>query len=323
MKRGFSFRLLVAALSWLPALAFAVQPPSWWSALHAGEYQAPSWESVYTLTSAHFGPNALPAPEWKDGRVEERSAAEVSADFFAGDGDRTASLSCRLEWVAIPGRLSVEGWGVAYEYYTITSAVCRERASMLFDPSVRESGSGHTVIGDFYLSTNIALLQESEHRPDLLFRIVLKTASSENYRYARFFDTPGYLFDLTCGKSWRMSETSVLKSLRLTGNVGFLCYQMNTRFQNDAPSFYLKCGLDFWKIQWENGAGGYCGWTGDGDQPIVVRSRVSFCPASFGATQGKSASEAKGRLFLQYQYGLNDTAPHRLQLGYTHFFKTN
>ncbi len=291
-------------------LSFAAQVkgwerPQWWFDMHEGKWIRDDWWLAYTLSSAYFGPNALPVPEWKTGKIPEHSAIEASADFFAGGGDWTQSLSLRFEYVPLPGRISIEAWGVLYEHYTITRATRDLRCSMLYIPDGEETGSSNTWIGDFYISTNIAILREAERRPDLMLRLVLKTASSSDLRYSRFFDTPGYMFDFTCGKTWQGPKVA----FRLSGDVGFLCYQRNERLQDDALMLSLNTSFIWERLTWENGTGGYWGWANNGDHPWVIRSRLS-------------AEALKGKLFLQYQYGIEDCAPHRLQLGYCYTFKT-
>ena len=151
------------------------------------------------------------------------------------------------------------------------------------------------------------MLAETRYRPEILGEIVLKTASSRRSRGARFFDTPGYYFDLTLGKDLYNSPAGLLKKLRLVAMGGFLCYQMNDHYQNDAPLYSGKIKLDFGRLSWDNGIGGYCGWTGKGDCPLVLRSRLNF-------------HSAKSSAYIQYQAGLKDYITHSLQAGWVFTF---
>jgi len=248
-----------------------------------------------TYTSGFFGPNALPVPETYDGRISKKHQAEVSADVFWGYGDQTQSLSTRLVYAAIPGKLTISGWGVLAEHYRTTDAVRDLRASQVENPEET------LLIGDLYLSTTIGLLQERRWQPDLNLEIVLKTSSSKTSASARYFDTPGYYFNLTAGKSFHF-KGGLLDELRFVGNYGFLCYQLNQEHQDDAPLFGGKMLLGVGKWTVETGIHGYSGWLNQGDKPLVLRGKLNFKsgPATF---------------FLQYQEALRDYPFRRLQTG--------
>lgn len=284
--------LLLWNLSISPVLALA--PPQWWKELHQYD-PAKSWYQYMTYTSAFFGPNALPIPETFDGRIPTKHQAEVSADVFWGYGDQTQSLSTRFVYAVLPGRLSLSGWGVLAEHYRTSLAVRDLRASQVENPQET------LLVGDFYLSTLIGLLQEKRWQPDLNLEIVLKTSSSKTSASARYFDTPGYYFNLTAGKSLHFNNT-FLEELRLVGNYGFLCYQLNQEHQNDAPLFGGKFLLTSGKWVLEGGLYGYSGWLDQGDKPLVARGKLNF-------RQGPAI------LFLQYQQSLRDYPFMRLQTG--------
>jgi hypothetical protein len=271
-----------------------MEPPDWWKVVQRYEPDKP-WYQYMTYTSGHFGPNALPVPEVYDGRIPATNRIEVSGDAYWGFGDQTQSLSTRLEYVAIPGKLSIAGWGVLAEHYRTTDAVRDFRASQVLYPDET------LLIGDLYLSTNLALLQEKRWMPDLMLEITLKTSSSKTSSSARYFDTPGYYFNLTAGKSLRFRD-SWLEELRLVGNLGFLCYQLNQEHQNDAPLYGGKMLLTSGSWMLEGGLHGYSGWLEQGDRPMVLRGKLNYRqgPATF---------------FLQYQHALRDYPFRRIQTG--------
>lgn len=280
----------------MPVAAIGPTIPEWWKTLH-GYDGTSSWYSYFTYTSSYFGPNAMPVPEISDGKIPEKNSAEVSSDIFWGFGDQTQSLSMRVAYVIVPDRLSISSWGVLAEHYKTTMEIRDKRASMIKD--AEES----FLIGDFYISTLLGICRESVIRPALSLEFVLKTASSKTPIGARYFDTPGYYFDATAGKSLHFKD-SYINEFRLAGTVGFLCYQMNSNFQNDAPIFGLETILGSRDWSWTNGMGGYSGWTGKGDRPLVLRSRFEF-----DIMKGKAAT------FVQYQHALRDYPYRRIQTG--------
>lgn len=281
--------LLTARVGW------SQEPPTWWQGIH-NYNPSKSWYEYMTYSTSYFGPNALPVPELYDGRVPLKSVAEISTDAFWGFGDQTQSLSLRLGWVPMPGRLSFSAWGVLAERYRTTRAVRDARASQI------ESGSGNVLIGDFYLSSMIRLLEEKIHWPTLNLEFVLKTASSKTPIDARFMDTPGYWFNLAAGKSIRL-KSSWLDELRFVGNVGFLCYQLNGFHQNDAPMYGGKVLLKTGKLQLDAGVHGYSGWVQNGDKPLVLRSGFQY-------------DLGNKSFFVHFQHAFRDYPFRRLQLGF-------
>jgi hypothetical protein len=274
--------------------ALAEYPPEWWKAVH--DYNPDkSWYQYMTYTSAYFGPNALPVPETYDGRIPVKHQFEISTDVFWGYGDQTQSFSARLVYAAIPGKLTISSWGVLAEHYRTTDAIRDLRASQVEDPEEI------LFLGDFYISTMIGLLQEKHWQPDLNLELVLKTASSKTATNARYFNTPGYYFNLTAGKSIHFLG-SPFEELRFVGNVGFLCYQLNQEDQDDAPLFGGKMLLNIGSWTIETGINGYSGWLNQGDKPSVLRGKFNY----------KSGSAT---FFLQYQHALKDYPYKRLQTG--------
>jgi hypothetical protein len=287
-------KLLALMLCIFATSVYALEPPAWWKAVHNFNPDK-SWYQYMTYTSAFFGPNALPVPETFDGRIPTKHLAEVSTDVFWGYGDQTQSLTTRLVYAAIPGKLTLSAWGVLAEHYSTTNAVRDVRASQIENPEET------LLIGDLYLSTLIGLLQEKRWQPDLNLEVVLKTSSSKTSASARYFDTPGYYFNLTAGKSIHF-KGSLVDELRLVGNLGFLCYQLNEEHQNDAPLFGGKMLLSagVWTV--ETGIHGYSGWLDQGDKPLVLRGKVNY-------------RSGPATIFLQYQHALRDYPFRRLQTG--------
>lgn len=268
--------------------------PEWWKELHQWD-GVTEWSNYMNFSTTFFGPNALPVPEQSDARIAEKHNLELSTDVFWGFGDETQSLSSKFTYSFIPGRLAVSVWGIIVEHYNTSLEVRDQRASLIENPE-------ETIyIGDFYISTQIGILRERKILPDINLDIVLKTASSGRPWGARFFDTPGYYFNLTAGKSLAI-KTSFLDEIRLSGNYGFLSYQTNSAYQNDAPLYGSKLSLVSKNISWENSIAGYSGWLDKGDKPMVLRSKLIF-------------KSKQMKYFIQYQHSLRDYPFRRLQTG--------
>jgi len=282
--------LLLIVFGHLPLRA---ETPAWWNSVH-GYDGVSDWNSYMTYASANFGPNALPVPELPDGKIATSHSVELSSDVFWGFGDQTQSLSTQFTYVFIPGRLAINASGVLLEHYKTTTAVRDYRASLI------ESAQETFLIGDFYLSTQMALLKEDGWKPDVSLDIILKTASSNTPAGARYFDTPGYAFRLATGKTW-ITGTNLVDSIRLAANTGFLCYQLNNRNQNDALLYGAMLRLYRNNLTWEGGFGGYSGWIG-GDKPLVIRAKLSWKRGSMN-------------YFVGYQHALRDYPFRRLQTG--------
>lgn len=163
--------------------------------------------------------------------------------------------------------------------------------------------------GDFYVQTRISLLKEKKYAPAIILNSTLKTASGTNFNERRYFDTPGYYFDVEFAKSIH-TKGKFINELRAVGNLGFLCWETTGSRQNDAPMYGVKiiAGNQNWKL--DNTLSGYWGWMHTsatygadyGDAPLVYAAKLTIM-------------RSKMDYFAQYQYGINDFPYHQLRLG--------
>ena len=123
------------------------------------------------------------------------------------------------------------------------------------------------VFGDFYFP---------DGTQDTLVRAVLKTASGNSYGDARYYDSPGYFFDVTVGEGIRFD--SFVREIRLALCAGFLCWQTDNGRQNDAVQAGLLASLDTRWFTLGAELGGYAGWEHDGDRPVRARVRLDIHP---------------------------------------------
>lgn len=236
---------------------------------------APDWSAVTKIAPAYFGPNAFPVPEMTDGRPHAGVYAEVAGDYARGrlaDGqDVTWDAFARLSLPLWTPRATLEVWMPVYEAWNFSAAVAEQRRL----PA--EPHRGHDS-GDVYVCTSLHLLvgRDNGWRPDILVRAALKTASGNSYGDARYYDSPGYFFDLTVGKGFRFD--SFVREFRLALSAGFLCWQTDNGRQNDAVQAGILASLDTRWFTLGAELGGYAGWERDGDRPVRARVRFDFHP---------------------------------------------
>lgn len=254
-------------------------------------------------SSAWFGPNANPVPEFTDGRIPQKTTISLMADYYFGYGDETKNGYFKIEIPLVSERVSFKIWSTVFEHYKVTPELSAYR-----EMNGNLSGKSN---GDFYVQTRISLLKEKKTAPAIILNSTLKTASGTNFNERRYFDTPGYYFDMEIAKSI-YTKSKFINEIRAVGNLGFLCWETTGSSQNDAPMYGAKLIIGNKKWNLDNTISGYWGWIhtnkklsplGDyGDAPLVYNSKITF------------KSEYMD-YFAQYQYGINDFPYHQIRLG--------
>ncbi len=250
---------------------------------------------------AWFGPNANPVPEFSDARIPSKTTFSLTADYYHGYGDQTMNGYFKVEIPLLTDRVSIKLWSTVLEHYQVNSEVYQAR-NMSGDSSGRANG-------DLYLQTRILLLSEQYQGVDIIFNSTLKTASGTKLTARRYYDTPGYYFDLEIGKSI-YTRGSFINEIRGVVNMGFLCWETTNSTQNDAPMYggKLIIGNNTWKF--ENTISGYWGWMHTrpqygkeyGDAPLVYTTKISITRAVID-------------YFVQYQYGIKDFPYQQFRIG--------
>jgi hypothetical protein len=254
-------------------------------------------------STAWFGPNANPVPEFTDARIPAKTTISLMADYYFGYGDQTKNGYIKVEFPLLPERVSFKIWSTVLENYQVTPELNASR-SML---NVNTSGQAN---GDIYFQTRIRLLKETKNTPSLILNSTLKTASGTNSEQRRYFDTPGYYFDLEAGKSF-YTNSKFINEIRLVANAGFMCWEIDrVSTQDDAPMYGAKLivGNPTWKL--ENTLSGYWGWmhtnrnfgSNYGDAPMVYATKFSIMTKNID-------------YFAQYQYGITDFPYHQIRVG--------
>ena len=267
-----------------------------------------SQRTVTQISPYYFGPNAFAVPEMLDGRVQTVLRAEVATDYFKGfRGDRTIDASFKLNIPLWTDRVNLSVWMPAMEWYRNTDeslAACRVQPE-----NIEGARSGH-LAGDVYVSTDMQVLRENGLIPDVVLRAALKTASGFESFNARYYDSPGYFFDITAGNSMAIGESEKwAHRLRLALTTGFLCWQTDLGRQNDATQWgaLLKWENTFFSLS--GSVAGYGGWEHNNsggelahDQPAVLRTDLAV-------------HLGKIDIVAAYQYGLRDYPYHLVRAG--------
>jgi len=253
--------------------------------------------SQVRYSSSWFGPNANPVPEFTDATIPSKTTISLMGDYYFGHGDRTKNGYIKVDIPLLSERVSLKIWSAVLEHYQTTEEVMQNRGA--------NTTSGSEV-GDIYVQTRIRLWKEQKNRPSIILNSTLKTASAKSYATRRYFDTPGYYFDVEMGKSF-FTKSSFISEIRLVADAGFLCWETTNSAQDDAPMYGGKIilGNQDWKM--ENTLSGYWGWKNlkdktYGDVPLVYSVKL--------IKQTKNLN-----YFAQYQYGIHDFPYNQIRVG--------
>jgi len=258
-------------------------------------------EAQVKYSPAWFGPNANPVPEFTDGRIPAKTTIGLMGDYYFGFGDQTKNGYFKIEIPLLPERVSFKIWTSVLESYEVTKELSAYRGM-----------NGNTTgkpNGDFYVQTRISLLKEKNSRPAIILNSTLKTASGTNFNERRYFDTPGYYFDVEVAKSVYLPG-KFINEIRGVANFGFLCWETTGSTQDDAPMYGAKIifGNEKWKL--DNTLSGYSGWmhtnshygSDFGDTPLVIASKFAILSGNID-------------YFAQYQYGIKDFPYRQIRIG--------
>lgn len=279
--------LLMILLFSSPSLAAQNGDFSWWNELHNWDGLTP-WQNYLIIAPGFMGPNALPVPDIKNGRLPEMGTVKFGAEQHLSAGDNTRNLFTEGYLQLFSDRVGLNLQWVPLEQYKMDTATRNLRRARDFD------GEG-TASGDLYIGTYIQLLRDHDKFPDVVLTINLKTASGGRLTAARFTDAPGYFFDLSIGKEYVLGD-GMIKSVRPHLMGGFYVWQRfeANALQNDSFLYGGGIDLNFAAITLTNALGGYLGYLDDGDKPLVYRFT---CRSNFAA---------KVNYEFRFQQGLND-----------------
>lgn len=244
-------------------LCFA-QDYQWWNDKHNWDGITP-WHDYIITSPAFMGPNALAVPTIKNGTIPQNAYFKFGLDKHISPGDKTENLRTELYLPLFSHRVGLNVELIPIEHYkmdTLTRDIRRAR---------NINGEGF-VGGDFYIGTYIQLIENNKKIPDILLTINLKTASGSKLSDARYTDAPGYFFDLSFGKTINLNEQKT-KLIKPHAMLGFYVWQLhgNSQFQNDAVLYGLGVDFVFPALEINTAFGGYYGYLGNGDRPMIYR----------------------------------------------------
>jgi len=251
----FLFLIMVPAQS---------QDYSWWNQKHNWD-GITHWSRYIIISPSYMGPNALPVPTIKTGLLSNQSIWEIGVDGHYSKGDKATNLVTDIFIPLSKNRVGLNLNWIPVEYYQMDTITRDIRRARDYD------GKGFSV-GDLVIGTYIQIIKDRDRLPDLMLSINLKAATGSNLGAARYSDSPGYHFDLSFGKKITSNKVKI-DHLRIYGMMGLYVYQTHysKNYQNDAFLFGAGIDLSLQKIIIENKVGGYIGYIGDGDKPIVYR----------------------------------------------------
>lgn len=259
------------------------------------------------VAPAFFGPNAFPIPEMSTGKIPSAVCVDVSGDVYKGfirpgAEDMTYDAYVNLRIPLYKERVGLYIWAVPQEWFSMDREVMDARR-ILADDGKRRLG------GDISVVLEMLLLEEKERVPAVTVRSVLKSASGGEFDMARYYDCPGYFFDLTVSKSVISSGTGPVRDLRFGASTGFLCWQTDNGRQNDAVQYGVCASVRTAPAALYTQFSGYSGWERYGDCPMSLTARVNIVP-------DKAVSP-----FFQYQHGLRDWPFDQYRFGLSVSFK--
>ncbi len=265
IKTYFGSLLLITIL--LGCRSANSQDWSWWNEKHNWD-GVTHWSRYIIISPSYLGPNALPVPAIKNGTILDRINLEMGADGHFSKGDKTTNLFTELFIPLFTEKAGLNLTWIPVEYYRMDTITRDVRRARDYD------GKGFAT-GDLIIGTYIQILKERDRLPGILLTVNLKTATGSNMEGARYTDSPGYHFDLSFGKSYPV-EKPHLRYFRVYGMMGLYVYQTHydKNYQNDAFLYGAGINLEWKRFIIENQLGGYIGYIGDGDRPMVYRLNI-------------------------------------------------
>ncbi|TAH40126.1 MAG: hypothetical protein EYC69_12015 [Bacteroidetes bacterium] len=274
---------------------FAQEDFSWWTSIHQWDGHTP-WNQYMTMSTSFLGPNALPVPELKNGKLSEELEVELAAGAHFSKGDKTQDFFSRLYIPLCNGKVALESYVVPLEFFSTDTLTRDTRAART------KSAQGHAG-GDIYFSTHVQLLQDKESWPDIALELAFRTASGTRLRDARYTDGSGYFMDLSFGKSIALAEERDIE-LRLFAMAGFYSYQTYDllHLQNDAFLGGLGLNLISKQFLFSQSLSGYRGYLDIGDRPMVYKASLQW-----------KRRKLDGKVW--YQWGINDFPYQSIRVG--------
>ncbi|MDR2919362.1 MAG: hypothetical protein LBV72_08375 [Tannerella sp.] len=248
----------------------------------------------------YFGPNALPIPELRSGRIDTRWEAEVRGEYHHYEGDKTKDLFARLFIPIANGLAGVELYGVITEDYKLTPETRDERHAV-------ETESPIGCHGDFIFSAFYQVLR-NEKWCDIMVSANFKTASGNRVCDARYTDAGAYWFDATLGRNLYQNADKTA-SIRMQMMAGFYCWMTNDLIhrQNDAFHYGIGTSGHYKAVSLSVDYSGFHGYKDNGDSPMALRTKLNV-------------EYKKNILSFRFKHGMKDNLYDSYSIGYIRCF---
>jgi len=248
----------------------------------------------------YFGPNALPIPELRSGRIGTRWEAEVRGEYHHYKGDEAKDLYARLFIPIANGLAGVELYGVIREDYKMTDETRIERHAVENEPPI----GCH---GDFIISSFYQVLR-NEKWCDIMISANIKTASGNRVCDARYTDAAAYWFDASFGRNLYQNADQTA-AIRMQMMAGFYCWMTNDLIhrQNDAFLYGIGASGNYKNLSLAVDYSGYHGYKKNGDSPMAIRTKLNF-------------EYKKNILSLRFKHGMKDNLYNSYSIGYIRCF---
>lgn len=308
------FRVILMAIAFFMAVngLRGQENFSWWNARQNWD-GVTHWSNYMIFSPYYFGPNALNVPFMEKGKVGDRGEFSTYGDLWFSKGDRTQDVGSHLYLPVVSGLIALEAWGVDAEHYAIDTDRAIERR-------VRHEHAGGMTVGDIYFGAVLALVRNRKG-PDVAFRFVLRTASGGALYDARYTDAPGYYFDLSAGKDFRLG-TNKKNYFRVYGMLGFYSWQMNLNLYRQDDAVLFGVGGDFHLNHhvFTAGIAGYWGYLGKTEMVIVNPLKpVPYRDQPVVWRISWMVHRDRWKLGLQLQGGIHDYLYSKVQGRVTYF----
>ena len=136
-------------------------------------------------STAWFGPNANPVPEFTDARIPTKTTISLMGDYYFGYGDQTKNGYVKVEIPLVSERVSLKIWSTVLEHYNTTEEIMQLRGS------TATSGSEN---GDLYVQTRISLFSEQKKPSIHYIQQHIKNCCCQNIQNPQVFRHTGLLF---------------------------------------------------------------------------------------------------------------------------------
>lgn len=234
-----------------------------------------SAQSDKPIAPAFFGPNAFKVPEIHFGKTSEDFLFEFGSSLyktqdFSLTEDFNADVFFKLTAPLFSKRVNLTIYGEAMDIYE-NSVEANSIRGLSAPTKGRE-------FGEVYVGTEIWLLSQEKNNVNITMRSVLKSAAGGSAVKRRYYDSPGYFFDLIVGKEYLISDKALVN---LAATSGFLCWQTSLCGQNDAVMYGLAANCRVNDVELKAHWGGYVGWRKENDCPMTLRTEFllhrKFC----------------------------------------------